>query len=239
MNLVASGSIRVRSHAITNLFLTGPPGTGKTTILFSALKACLPDPLFAPNRPAGREARTRPAPTPSAGPDRRGAGGFVVKKVYRAGRRAAMDLVDLGTGCRATLVSFPAPGWPEVKSGAFVEVGVPAIRGALARAAIVVMDELGRFELAEPAFLVAVREALDSPVPVVGVLKAESNPFLDAIRARSDTAVISLDPATRDPGGRDPALRKGAEARFTAALAGLLRTGGGSRRRRASPTPPR
>jgi nucleoside-triphosphatase len=70
------------------------------------------------------------------------------------------------------------------------------------------MDELGRFELGSPAFLAAVGEALDSSVPVVGVLKAESNPFLDSIRARPDTAVIDLDQA--------------AEARFAAALTELL-----------------
>jgi len=144
-----------------------------------------------------------------------------------------MDLVDLGTGRRATLVSFPSPGRPEVATGAFAEVGVPAVREALARAAIVVMDELGRFELAEPVFLAAVREALDSPVPVVGVLKAESNPFLDAIRARPDTAIIGLDPgagnlADRAAGNladQTKVIREAAQARFRAALARLLRTG--------------
>jgi len=70
------------------------------------------------------------------------------------------------------------------------------------------MDELGRFELGSPAFLDVVREALASPIPVVGVLKAESNPFLDSIRARPDTAVIDLD--------------QSAETRFAAALAELL-----------------
>lgn len=221
MNLTACGNNRERSHSITNLFLTGPPGTGKTTLLFFALKACLPlDARWPDRRPAPAES----APAPWRGWP--GVGGFVVKRVYRAGRRVALDLVDLGTGQRATLVSFPAPGPPRVAPEAFAGVGVPAIRRALDSSRVVVMDELGRFELGSPAFLAAVGEALASPVPVVGVLKAESNPFLDSIRARPDTVVISLDPADGDPASRAPDFRQAAEARFAAALAELLRAGG-------------
>ncbi len=64
--------------------------------------------------------------------------------------------------------------------------GVPAIRRALSEADIVVLDELGRFELEVPEFTDAVKDALDALL-VVGVLKDESNWFLDGVRERTDT----------------------------------------------------
>jgi nucleoside-triphosphatase len=194
MNRISGRRSGERGHAITNLFLTGPPGTGKTSLLFSALKACLPLDASWPGWP--------------------GAGGFVVKRVYRGGRRVALDLVDLATGQRATLVSFPAPDRPQVTLEAFTGIGAAAVRRALEEARVVVMDELGRFEQGAPAFLAAVHEALDSPIPVVGVLKAESNPFLDAIRARPDTLIVNLEPPRN--------LRRAAEAQFAEAVAELL-----------------
>jgi len=160
-------------HDPTNLFLTGPSGTGKTTMLFSVLGDTGPGFLGPP-----------------------GIGGFVVKRIYEEGHRVAMDLVDLGSGERARLLDFGAPGGgpgaPRVRIEAFTRVGVPAIQRALRAARLVVMDELGRFELKAPLFLEAVTRALDSPVPVVGVLKAESNLFLDGIRARPDVKVVTL-----------------------------------------------
>jgi nucleoside-triphosphatase THEP1 len=79
------------------------------------------------------------------------------------------------------------------------------------------MDELGRFELEAPLFLAAVTQALDSPVPVVGVLKAESNLFLDGIRARPDVKVVTLD---------DSGAHAGARVAFEAAFRDLLRRSG-------------
>ncbi len=185
-------------RAVTNLFLTGPRGAGKTMLLFRGLKSYLP---------GGAEAVGGPAPIGNLAGGRwrawPGLGGFTVKKVYRGGRRVAFDLVDLATGERATVASFPAghsplalPGdeRPQVNPEAFERVGVSAVRRAIKDSRVVVMDELGRFELGAPAFLEAVREALDSQVPVIGVLKAESNQFLDAVRARRDTVCVTIDP---------------------------------------------
>lgn len=167
------------------IFLQGPPGVGKTTLLFMSLKAL-----------------------------RVNYGGFVVKKVYAAGKRVAMDMVDLGLGHRARLVSFTYAGEPSVNLGSFSSVGVGAIRTALARAELVVMDELGRFELPVPDFLQAVFDALDSSVRVVGVIKEEHNPFLDAVRSRHDVKIIRMDHTCRDAAG----------ARFHALLESVLAT---------------
>ncbi|MGE5485998.1 MAG: nucleoside-triphosphatase [Ignavibacteriales bacterium] len=159
----------------SNLFLTGPRGAGKTTILFRAL----------------RDRRIR-------------AGGYVVKKVYRGGRRTGMDIVDLLTGDRRRLITLvtcedcggvpAAPAIPVIDLEGFVSIGIPAIQSALAGGAdIVVLDEIGRFELAVPEFIALVEEALDSPAPVTGVVKAESNTLLDGIRSRPDVRLVRVD----------------------------------------------
>lgn len=152
-----------------NLFLEGPRGAGKTTLLFGTL--------------ASSGLRT---------------GGFAVRRVYAAGRSVGMEMVDLAAGTRDWLMTFDGSGRRQVNVACFRTVGVPAIRRALAEADIAVLDELGRFELDVPEFIEAVTDALDAPVPVVGVLKDESNWFLDGIRKRPDTWVIRLEEGTRE-----------------------------------------
>ncbi len=185
-------------------------------MLFAALAGHFPG--------AARSRLARPGEAPrhrgggAGAPGPAAVGGFTVKRVYQYGRQTAMDLVDLATGRRSRLVSFGGTTGPAPRPAAFEEVGVPAVLSALASSRVVVMDELGRFELAAPRFQAVVRRALEAPVPVVGVLKAESNPFLDSIRAHPEVRVIMLDPS-------DPARRAAAAAEFRAALDALLRLG--------------
>ncbi len=174
----------------SNLFLTGRPGSGKTTLLFRAL------------RESGRNL-----------------GGFCVKRVYRRASLVGMDIVDLATRARARMVTFhgdfregsdgwlrtPGRGGPTriVDRTVFLDIGVPAVRDAIESCDVIVMDELGRFEWDVPEFMRCVFAALDSPKPVVGVLKDESNPFLDEVRARQDVRVVRLCPGSRDQTGCD------------------------------------
>lgn len=163
---------RGRSGLARNLFLTGEKHVGKSTILSAAVDA-------------------HPGPV----------GGFRVERVFEGKRLRAFRLVDLISGESGVIASARRGGW-EVHADVFESVGVQAIKRALASARIIVMDELGRFELRAPAFLQAVMDALAGPVPVVGVLKADSNPFLDAIRGREDTQVVEVTPETRAKAAR-------------------------------------
>jgi nucleoside-triphosphatase THEP1 len=71
--------------------------------------------------------------------------------------------------------------------------GTPMIRRSLsANKQLLLMDELGRIELQAPGFQQSVFEALDSSQPVLGVIKPESNVFLDAIRNRPDVQIFDL-----------------------------------------------
>jgi nucleoside-triphosphatase len=54
------------------------------------------------------------------------------------------------------------------------------------------MDELGRFELEADKFQKEVFSLLASEKNVIGVIKAEENPFLDKIRQRNDIEIYQL-----------------------------------------------
>lgn len=58
---------------------------------------------------------------------------------------------------------------------------------------LIVMDELGRFELEAEKFKKEVFSLLASEKIVIGVIKAESNPFLDKIRQRDDLKIYKLE----------------------------------------------
>lgn len=63
---------------------------------------------------------------------------------------------------------------------------------------LLIMDELGFLESDSPAFQSAVLSALDDPLPVFGVIKPRSKPFLDAVRAHEKVRVIEVTPETRE-----------------------------------------
>lgn len=71
----------------------------------------------------------------------------------------------------------------------FDSLGVELLKAA---GEVVVLDELGRFELEAEKFKRQVFSLLSSEKIVIGVIKAESNPFLDKIRQRADLKIYHL-----------------------------------------------
>jgi molybdate transport system regulatory protein len=63
---------------------------------------------------------------------------------------------------------------------------------------IIVMDELGFLESEATTFQQRVFSCLDAPVPVWGVIKPLSTPFLDGIRERKDVTVLTITIDNRD-----------------------------------------
>lgn len=57
---------------------------------------------------------------------------------------------------------------------------------------LIIMDELGLFESKAFVFQERVLECLNSDIPVLGVLKAKSSPFLDLIRNRDDITIFTI-----------------------------------------------
>ena len=151
-----------------NLFLTGPKHVGKSTILFSALEKY---PIVL--------------------------GGFRVDRVFQGRRLCAFRIINLCTCSSAEISTARKGGW-DIHIEAFETVGAEAVRRGIRSADLVVMDELGRFEISAYEFRRAVTEALESQVPVIGVLKEDDNPFLSEIRSREDIEVLRVTKENRD-----------------------------------------
>jgi nucleoside-triphosphatase len=156
------------------ILLEGRPGSGKTTVARR---------LVGELREAGvrvtgftteeiREGRTRV--------------GFAVEAV--SGERAVMAHVDFS--------GPPAVGKYGVDLVTFESIALPAMAG---RADVVVIDELGKMELASEAFRRAVRTLLESEVSVVATVHVFNHPFTNALRRRPDVEVIRVTSANRDP----------------------------------------
>jgi len=156
-----------------NLFVTGRPGVGKTTLIEKVLS------LLSVEAAGFHTREIR---------DGGGRTGFSISSL--SGDAGVLAHVDLDTPYRV--------GRYGVNRADLERVGVPAIEDAVRLGRLVVMDEIGRMELFSPAFRTAVERALDSPATVFGTIQDRSNPFLDGVRARPDVTVLRITERNRD-----------------------------------------
>ncbi len=152
------------------LLLTGPPGSGKTTLI--------------------RQVATRVGGT---------AGGFYTTELREQGRRVGFELVTL-TGERALLahVQYPSPyrvGRYGVDLVTLERVGVAALRRAFATGQLVVVDEIGKMELRSAAFREVVQEALEGGARLLGTILQAAHPWADRLKRDPHVRVL---PVTRD-----------------------------------------
>ncbi len=142
------------------VFVTGRPGVGKTTALVRAAERL---------RARGLEV-----------------GGFVTREFREGGARAGFLVLDLGTGEGAILARV-GPGEPRVGRYRVLPEGTRFARDALVRALkaadVVVVDEVGPMELADPALAEAIESALRAKKPVLGSVHARTrHPLAERIR---------------------------------------------------------
>lgn len=162
----------------TRILLEGRPGSGKTTLARRIV--------------AGLREHDIPV------------SGFTTEEIREAGKRVgfAIETVD---GERGTLAHVDLPGSPRVgKYGldldALERLAIPAMQPALhgRTGQLVVIDELGKMELASSAFRDAVEELFDSPAGVVATVHVFRHPLTDALKARPDVERLQVTAANRD-----------------------------------------
>ncbi|MGH3922552.1 MAG: NTPase, partial [Pseudonocardiaceae bacterium] len=158
------------------LLVEGPPKIGKTVVL-----RCLVELL--------RERETV-------------VGGFVTDEIREHDRRVGFAVCDLA-GPEAVLAhqdfqTGVRVGRFGVDVSAFERVALPALRRAQERRGVVIIDELGRMELASAPFVEAVDALLAGSLPVVATVHISEHPVTDALKRRADVERIAVTEANRD-----------------------------------------
>jgi nucleoside-triphosphatase len=134
----------------------------------------------------------------------RGAGvpveGFVTEEV-REGRARVGFRIETFSGQRGVLAHVELMGPPRVgKYGvdleAFERIALPAVEPPAEGA--IVIDELGKMELASARFRDAVAVVFEADVPLVATVHAFRHPFTDDLKRRPDVELVKLSRANRD-----------------------------------------
>ena len=139
---------------VKNIFLTGAPSSGKTTIIKKVIKAldiqCC---------------------------------GFYTEEIREDGRRVGFRIktLDGKTGLLSG-VDVKSPyrvGKYKVDLDDFENIALPAMEGALSNSKPIIIDEIGPMELFSKRFKELVIKALDSPNPVIATIKLKGSKFID------------------------------------------------------------
>jgi len=154
------------------IFITGRPGIGKTSVLLRAADAL---------KTKGYKV-----------------GGMVSREVRKGGVRVGFEIVDFETGRRGWLAHVNQPTGPQVSKyrvnlNDLNVIGASSILNAVAKADVIVVDEIGPMELFSPAFKEAVTQAMKSEKPVLGTVHQNArDPLITAIRATKDAEILEV-----------------------------------------------
>jgi nucleoside-triphosphatase len=157
------------------LLLTGRPGIGKTTVVKAVAE------------PLGERA-----------------GGFYTEEIRGPGGRKGFRLLTLdGEEAVMAHVDLRGRGHPRVsRYGVDVEaierVGVAALRRAMEKGQIVVVDEIGKMELFCGPFKDVVLQAVGGPCTVIATLMAAPNPWVQGLKAMPNASLWEVTAENRD-----------------------------------------
>jgi nucleoside-triphosphatase len=127
-------------------------------------------------------------------------GGFVTDEL-REGRRRVGFSVETFDGNRTVLAHVDFDGLLRVgKYGvdvaAFERVALPALARA-AESDVLLIDELGKMELASDAFRAAVDDCFGRAAAIVATVQLARHPLTDKLKSRSDVETIRVTTANR------------------------------------------
>lgn len=157
------------------VMVTGLPGTGKSTLCRKILSAL-----------------------------HWKAGGFCTMPVMHEGKRVGFDMFPMEEGKIITpgfpMARFKVNGELEIYPEAFTVIGVKAVERSLnSKSECIFMDEIGRFEKDNTAFLNAVWDAVvQKEIPVLVVLKKENLPFNLKVWSLEEALHLDLDLVDRE-----------------------------------------
>jgi nucleoside-triphosphatase len=158
---------------VKNIFITGLPGCGKTTLIKEILKE-----LKIPAK------------------------GFFTEEIRKGKERIGFKIVTLN-GKEGILAEkgFKSP-YRVSKYGVILkdleEIGVREIEEGLKGDFLIVIDEIGKMELFSIKFREIILKALDSKNKILGTIMLKPNPFCDKIKQRKDTNVFYLTRENRE-----------------------------------------
>jgi nucleoside-triphosphatase len=126
--------------------------------------------------------------------------GFLTREMRDGGRRVGFEIETFG-GERGLLAHVDIKGPPRVgRYGVdleeFERMALPALKAP--RDGVVLIDELGKMELASERFREAVHALFESAVPIAATVHTARHPFTDALKRSPDVSTIRLSAANRD-----------------------------------------
>ena len=154
------------------IFVTGPPGIGKTSVLLRSVNGLK-------NR--GYEI-----------------GGMISRDVREGGVRVGFEIMDFSTGQRGWLAHINQPMGPKISKYRvnltdLEAIGVSSILDAIGNADIIIVDEIGPMELFSSAFRDAVVKAVESDKPLLGTIHfGLRNSFVSSLKNREDAEIFEV-----------------------------------------------
>lgn len=161
---IAKGDFRQVNNKV---LLTGHPGCGKTTLIRRVVNEL-----------------------------GQGAGGFYTEEIRERRERVGFKIVTLngeeGVFAHVNFKTQQRLGKYGLDLSTLETIGIEAVREALRRRQLTVIDEIGPMEIRSAIFRDVVTEALNSRAPLLGTITARPFPFTNAIKKRRGVTLTEV-----------------------------------------------